>query len=501
MKSNKFSHNLRRPVLSKMNRSLKGIHSAIEMMQESIIKARPMVAHLRTNESVFEYLRPALTWRMRPDIFPYAELLRKHIVLEVQRLYGTRFAKMAHDQLEEGWVIETGAHLHVPRKYDKVGVTEGPQINQQYFQGQAFWAHANHRLGRKLNISLGTGKVPLDNINSGAYLDLPALKTPITLASKKKHPDSPQTLIPATSKEDILKKIEQIDMYRRQRILPQDQYEIGLFVLNNFLHIQSSFSDQVATTHALLMDRIFPVKQISLDSENIGIEFLANILEDSNSLIHKIFADPALREKFITAFADIFKGWRLGATPFYSVIQKDEGYRLVNYEGDLDPLVLAKGLRTKKVFPYIVMKFFAFMVEAGISPNGAWRQSMYCTETKEKAVVFLRELGYTERAEMVAAIPTHIAAASAIFGIHKFQGKYEVVDPISALLDPVTYDIKTKMDITGEQSLFIATPFLYEMLVGQPAPVSYEDLENQLQSAIFDADSPQVSFPYFVRYN
>lgn len=479
------------------------VQSDIEAMQESILKIRPMVRYLNKEESVFDYLNTALTWRMQSEVFPYAELLRKHIVLEVQRLYGTYLAGIANKQLEEGWAIETGAHLHVPRKYDKVGITQGPQINAAYFQGQVFWAYANQKLGRKLSISLSTGKVPLDNINSGAYLDLPALKAPITLASKKKHPDSPQTFIPATGKEDILKKIEQIDMLRRQRILPQEQYDFAFLILNNFLHIQSSFSDQVATTHALLMDRILPVKQITVDSEKIGIEFLANVLEDPNSLIHKIFADNALREKFISSFAGILKGWPLEANPFYRIIQKDEGYRLVNYDGDLDPLTIAKGLRTKTVFPSIIMKFFTFMVEAGISPNGAWTQAVYCTETRERAVVFLRELGYTERADAVAAIPTHIAAANACFGIREFQGNYELLDSISVLLNPFAYDLKSKLDISGNQALLLATPFLYEYLLKQPGPVSYNDLKDQVQSAVFENNTnlSEKTFPYIVSYS
>jgi hypothetical protein len=474
----------------------------LEFMQESILNARPMLAHLMTDKSVTEYLRPALEWRMRQELFPYAELLRKHIVLEVQRLYGNTLSRVVHDQLESGWVIETGAHLHVPRKYDKVGMTQGQQINAAYFQGQVFWAFANHSLGRKVSISLSTGKVPLDNINSGAYLDLPSLKTSITLASKKKHPDSPQSLIPATNKEEILKKMEQIHMLKRQKLLTQKEYEFALLVLNNFLHIQSSFADQVATTHAFLMDRILPVKQITLDSEKIGIEFLAHVLEDSNSLLHKIFVDAQLREKFITSFAGILKGWPLGANPFYTIVQKEEGYRLVGYEGSLEPLALAKGLRTKTIFPSVIMKFFAMMVEAGISPNGAWTQAVYCTQTKEKAVAFLRELGLTERADVVAQIPTHISAASACFGMHEFQGKYELMDAISVLLDPFAYDIKSKLAISGRQAFLLATPFLYEYLLKEAGPLSYADLKEQVPSAVFETESEgsQVSFPSLLRY-
>src|SRR5882724_8980571 len=139
----------------------------IQFMQQIIIEKRPMLAHLKTESSVLEYLQQALTMKMQKDIFPYAELLKKHIVLEIQRLYGNQFAKIANKQLEEGWAIETGAHLHIPRKFDKVGNVQGPQINQLYFQGQVLWAYANESLGRKLSISLSSGKVPLDNINSG----------------------------------------------------------------------------------------------------------------------------------------------------------------------------------------------------------------------------------------------------------------------------------------------------------------------------------------------
>lgn len=471
-------------------------------MQEKIIEERPLLAYLISDQSVNDYLNPALQWSLKEDKFPYAELLRKHIVLEIQRLYGNSYAKMANIQLKDGWAVETGAHLHIPRKYDKVGVTDGQQINAAYFQGQVFWAYANHNLGRKLSISLSTGKVPLDNINSGAYLDLPAFKTPVTLASKKKHPDSPQTMIPSTGKEDILKKIEQMEMLKRQRLLPQNQYEFAMLVLNNFLKIQSSFSDQVATTHALLMDRILPIKQITLDSEKIGIEFLANVLKDKNSLTYKIFADPHLREKFINSFVGILKGWPIGANPFFSIMQKDEGFRLVNYHGSLNPLVLAKGLKEKTIFPSVIMKFFVMMVEAGISPNGAFTQAVYCTQTKERAATFLREIGYIERAEAVELIPTHIAAVSACFGLHESNGKYELTDAISSMLDPIKYDFRNKLDISCNQSLLLATPFLYEYLVKKPAPLSYLELKDNLSFSIFkdDLDVSQLPFSYNVSY-
>ena len=478
------------------------IKTKISHMQEKVIKERPLLAYLISDQPVNDYLNSALQWSLQEDKFPYAELLRKHIGLDIQRLYGNYFAKIANLQLKEGWAVETGAHLHVPRKYDKVGVTQGQQINAAYFQGQVFWAYANHNLGRKLSISLSTGKVPLDNINSGAYLDLPALKAPVTLASKKKHPDSPQTMIPATGKEELLRKIEQIEMLKRQRLLPQNQYEFAMLVLNNFLKIQSSFSDQVATTHSLLMDKILPIKQITLDSEKIGIEFIANVLKDKNSLTHKIFADSYLREKFINSFVGILKGWPIGANPFFSILQKDEGFRLVNYHGSLDPLVLAKGLKEKKIFPSVIMKFFVMMVEAGISPNGAWTQAVYCTQTKERAATFLRDIGFNERAEAVELIPTHIAAVSACFGIHESNEKYELIDSISAMLDPIKYDLRNKLDISCRQALLLATPFLYEYLVRQPAPVSYAELKDELSFAIFNdnVEAPQLPFSYNVSY-
>lgn len=474
----------------------------IDFMQKNIIKERPMVRHLATEKSLIEFLRPALTWRMQGNIFPRAELLRSLIVSEIERLYGNYFAKKASKQLEEGWVIETGAHLHVPRKYDKAFTTEGPQINALLFQGQVLWAFANQKLGRKLSISLNSGRVPLDNTNSGAYLDLPAFKTLVTLASKKRHPDSPQTLIPATNEEEIHKKKEQMDMLKRQRLLPQNQYEVAMMVLDNFLAVQSSFSDQVATTHALMMDKILPIKQITLDSEIVGIYFLADLLEDTNSLIHKIFADSALREKFIASLADIRTGWPVGGSPFYRVSQKDEGFRLSRYEDSFDPFVLAEGLRQNTIFPTGVVKFFSMMVEAGICPSGGWTQAGYCTQIKEKATMFLDEIGYTERARVLRDMPTYIPVMSACWGLQKYQGKIELIDAISVLLNPLQFDLADKINISANQAFLVATPTLYEFILGKPPRLTYSDLKDELKFALFKPEEmiPHISFPYALRY-
>lgn len=456
------------------------IQTKIDLLSESVIKARPMLAKLLIDEPIIEYLRPALEWKMQDNIFPQANLLKQIIVAYIARLYDEATATIADDQLKHGWVIETGAHLHIPRRYNSALKKDEAQINPLLFQGQVMWALANQTLGNSISLSLNSGRVPLDNTNSGAYLDLPALKNPITLASKKKHPDSPQSLIPARSIEEINKKIEQIEMYRKQKVLPQEEYEIALQILNNFLKHQSSFSDQVATSHALLMNKILPITQITLDSEQIGLEFIISLLENNESLLHSIFSDSKLRTKFITDLGNIRTGWSNDYSPFYHIANKEEGYRLENYTGPLDPEMLVKGLREKTIHPTGVLKFFALMAEAGICPSGGWTQAGYCTDIRNKGAKFLKDIGFIEQGEALQKMPTYIAAVGPCWGLHKVNDRVELIDAITAILNPSIINMSAIKDMSSRQAFLIAAPTLYEFILEEYPSISYDDLYNYL---------------------
>lgn len=468
-------------------------NSAIESLLKSVIDARPMLEKLATDNPVIDYLRPALTWKKDATTFPNSTILKKIITTDIGRLYGDDTARIASEQLEHSWVIETGAHLHIPRRWNNAIKTDEAQINPLLFQGQVLWAYTNFILGNKLSISLNSGRVPLDNTNSGAYLDLPALKNPITLASKKYHPDSPQTLIPARNTQEITEKIELIEMYRKQKTLPENQYQIALEILNNFLKNQSSFSDQVATSHALVMNKVLPVSQITIDSEPIGLNFLIFLLEDKNSLIYSIFSDPSLRDKFISDLSNIRTGWSSHYSPFYSIVKKDEGYRLENYSGSLDPDTLLAGLKNKTIHPTGVMKFFALMAEAGICPSGGWTQSGYCTDIKDKGAKFLTEIGHYKKSEILKKIPTYVAAVGPCWALYENQNQIQLYDAITAILTPNSINMHKLSDITGNQALLIAAPTLYEFILEKKPPLSYNDLRDRLSFAFHIQDNKSIS--------
>ncbi len=462
--------------------------SKINQIVKTILEKRPKLVELATEESVLEYYRPALEWKQNEEVFPNTSKLSEVITADIKRLYGPELADQASEHLKESWVIETGAHLNIPRRFDKPSVEQKSRINSVLVQGQVLWAASGKALGRNMSISLNSGRVPADNTNSGAYLDLPALKAPITLVSRKKHPDSPQSLISARTVEDIEEKIRLLEMYRIQKLLPEDQYLMGMEVLQNFLKVRSSFADQVATTHAMLLNKVLPLNQITLDSEPIARDYFIKLLKDKSSLIYKIFSDKTLTEKFTKAFVNIRTGWVEGETPFYYVLTADEGYRLVNYRGDLDPKIIVKGLEDGTMFLKGVLKYFALMAEAGIVPVGGWTQAGYCTEIKTQAIKFLNELGYSDRAEVLEKMPTHIAAVAPCWGIHQEEnGDYLLLDPITMILNPSLINLTAIPTYTGNQVLLIGAPALYEFLKdNESLTADYKDFMELLSFSLVE---------------
>jgi len=467
---------LQNGVLELPQNHTKETSQSINTMLQNIIQKRPKLRKLIADKSILDYLRPALTWKQQENIFPHAKTLEMIITAHIEKLYGEDAAALASKQLKDSWVVETGAHLHIPRRYNNLAQTEGAQINSLLFQGQVLWALANQRLGNHLAIGMNSGRVPLDNTNSGAYLDLPSLKTPMTLASKKKHPDSPQTFISARTKEDIEQKLELLAMYKKQRMIQEQEYELGLEILTNFLVVQSSFSDQVATTHALMLNKLLPNRQITLDSEPVGAEFIIKLLKDPTSLTYSIFTDPYRKALFYQYLKSIQTGWAEHGSPFYQIIQKGEGYRLVDYSGDLSPETIIKGLEERTLWPTGVMKFFAEMVEGGLLSVGGWTQTGYCTDIKMQSVKLLHKFGYKERAEALHKMPTHIAAVGPCWGIDKINGKFQLLDAITTLLDTSIVNLSYITNLTATQTLLIAAPTLYEFLLREPPVINYKDL-------------------------
>ncbi|KKQ43055.1 MAG: hypothetical protein US60_C0008G0022 [Microgenomates group bacterium GW2011_GWC1_37_8] len=449
---------------------------------EAIYDKRPILRELANGRTTIEHFATAAQWNPKPGDFPNRGMLEEVILDETQRLYGTEVLRAISEHFSKSWTVETGAHAHIPRSFDRASKREGPQLNPLIFQGQVFWALTNRSIGSNINISLSSGRVPPDNLNSGSYIDLPSGRTAIKTVSTKKYSETPQVLIPSTGEEFIGQKVEQLNTLLGQGQISEEDYGLAKDILNNFRNHPDGFSDQVVTSHALVMNRVLRmsgIRQVTLDSERVASQFIGKVLAESNSsIVSRILSDPNLSKKFIKEFAGIDTGWQEGESPFYGISSKNGAGRLeANYSGSTKPDDLTEALASVRVLPKGVFKFFVFMTEAGVCPVGGMNQSGYCTEIRNRASKFLKEIGEAKRAEILSQMPTNTAVISPCWGINSQSQEPSLVDPMSAAVEPLTPEEISRIgSISSTDSLVIASPSLYTFLVGNKSPVGYAHL-------------------------
>ncbi|KKK72881.1 hypothetical protein LCGC14_2899430, partial [marine sediment metagenome] len=203
-----------------------GIGSKEEKLLSPIIEARPALEVLDTESSIAKIFGPALSWVPDLDIFTGAGLLRSLIVRQAIDIYGNSIGEMVEEQLLGGNTVETGAHLHIPRRFDRNGTPSGPQMNSLVTQGQVTWSSLNADRGNHLSISMSPGRVPLNNINSGAYIDLPSLSPKdIQRLLPSRYKNTPQLFVPPVTEEQIDQVRRRLETWLGQEIISKDEYE------------------------------------------------------------------------------------------------------------------------------------------------------------------------------------------------------------------------------------------------------------------------------------
>src|SRR3989344_7028964 len=231
-----------------------------------IVQARSVLVGLNTDGLVVDYLNKAQKWNPSHELFPQRGRLENILITETSRLYGPEVAGILKVGFNNTWAVETGAHLHLPKSYDR-RTDQGPSFNPLVFQGQIWWTVTTRNAGRSLNLSLNSGRVPLNNINSGSHLQYSIKEEiePIRLVPDKPYRETPQTLIPAITPENIAHKVEQITTLRDQRKITEEEFQLAMEILNNIKERSDCFSDQIVAGHALIMNKVV---------SNLGIEQL-----------------------------------------------------------------------------------------------------------------------------------------------------------------------------------------------------------------------------------
>jgi len=475
---------------------------------EDIFKVRPVLKELFTEIPVINHLMPGLSWNPDPNNFPKRKCLEEIIIMETERLYGFKLAQDVSGQLTESWCVETGAHLHIPRRFDRVTIQDSHDFTPIVSQGQIFVPILRKDFDHRLNISLNTGRVPPDNDNSGAFLDLPSLEKPLRLVPSR-FDETPQTLIPAISASDLQKKRQQLETFLGQKRITIDEFKLGCELLKNFENHPDSFSDQAATTHALVMDKTLTslgVKQITLDSEKIGVFFLRHLLKDKSSIIHEIFSNQNMLLSFINLFADISTGWSsaLLKTGLKNSVFKDSvlftrvdrsskepkttNLGLIKENGQLfigdkrefklllEPKAIEEALSAGVIMPTGVLKFFSFLTEAGLCMIGGMNQAGYSTLIKEKACELLTQIGLVERAKALLVVPTQLIVISPSWGIVGNEEEARPLDLMSVAINPLTREELLQISkINGRTALTLSSLALGQLFnIG--TKLSVEDL-------------------------
>ncbi|MBI4835640.1 MAG: hypothetical protein HY817_00095 [Candidatus Abawacabacteria bacterium] len=457
----------------------------LNQMLEAVFANKPVLRGLIHQETLGQYLDNALHWNVGEE-FAGKQAFLSRLGHEVARLYGDQTAAKVTAQMLTSFVLETGAHLHLPRRQDKVSKSTPYNVNAIIFQGQILWAAANAAKGHSVSISFSSSRVPVNNANSATYLDLPALEAPVRLVSDR-YKESPQYAVPGINEEARARLRGQLAKIKGR--LGNDHAEVQL--LESFLVIcdrhPDHLSDQAALMHSTWMNQVLSESEITpvtIDSESVAAQFLADMLADKSSVVGRIFADAALRQQFLVDMAGIPTGWEEGEIPFNQIDNSGKSARLQPYTGNLDPDLLAQKLRAREILPYGILKFFCLISDAGVCPIGGMMQSGYLTELRNRSEKFLQMLGEARRADKLATMPTDVAIVSPCWGIALAQKS--LLNGVDALNAGVSKsDLQRIIQLSGRESLAIAAPTLYAFMCGETPPLGYgSDLAALTPSAI-----------------
>ncbi|MDR3425109.1 MAG: hypothetical protein P4M13_08605 [Alphaproteobacteria bacterium] len=383
---------------------------------DNLLALRPTLRPLAEAQNLGQYLAPVLAWKFQPSLFPCAQLFLDLVQQEIDRCYGKNTAMQVAAQLKSNFTVETGVHVSLPRLYDRATVHSIPlnNVNTLTFQATLYSAAARLAVGQAFHISCSTGHISLSNINSGAYFQ-PDVEHCLRLQPNK-FDKTPQTYLPPLTEEGFHKIL-------RGKTLSADGQKRAELFRKNIQNHPDNFSRQIATTHAALYNEVLPqdIRQITFDFELVVPAYLIALLENPQSLTHRLFTTQGGRDFLRNEFNDVITAWKTDIPPF-DVLENRHGHLHVShapYLGSLSPKSLCEALEQKKILPKTALSFILFMLEAGLAPTGGMRQTHYATQIRDKLVGWLRrEYPDDPRIESLAVLPTDRAILTPLWGVN-----------------------------------------------------------------------------------
>lgn len=440
-------------------------------MINEILKHRPGLKNLLEANSMANYLQPVFIWN--PSVFPKRKLLQSILLRHITSLYSleSEDVSLLEKQLENSWCVQTGEHIWIPRARGgmKPKISDNglllPSHNPMIFQGSVLWAAMNYLQNHPFSILAGTGRIPINNPMSGSHIEISRNMELIRTVPEKWH-SSPQILVPAI-REDTLDLIRDVAT-KNQHFLASNSRGLFCSITEQPVRGNLFFVEQVALIHSLIMNKAMSIRQLTIESEKLAVEFIHSLLCDEKSLLCSIFSSSNLLHEFLKEFSNIPTGWDNAGSPLWIVDDSGKIPVLTEYHGSLDVSNIKQLLSDGLIYPKGVLKFFAFMVEGGLLPIGGMCQQKYCTEIRDRAVKFLRGIGEYKVANSLASMPTQVVTITPCWGIED-DGR------LTDVLDCIDYPVSTEqlrgiLLLDGERVLENASSVLYPFFTGKPKP-------------------------------
>ncbi len=444
-----------------LNLSKVPTHNEIEALLMLLKKANSHFIHLEKASSLKEYFEPALRWNPTDGEFPYRKWLQENIVKKILIIHGEEKAKLAHEQLNQAFTVETGSHLCLPRNLDRISNDTVPEenINTLVHQGTILSTALHSSENRRLHLSLNTGRIPPNNLTSAAYLQI-----------FKSHSKNDQ----GSDGNNFLRLVSNVWKNTPQVFIPSLTLKTGIEQIDVILNKNlDSFSKQISALHSYLYDQILKGTQsvqATLDYEELSWEMLIQLLEDHQSLTYKIFSNTSLLNQFMATLCHIKTGWTQGQAPF-DFLKEEHGRKTIAQNRDfefLGPQEWVIQLKNKQIIPKGVLQFFIFMVEGGLLPIGGMYQSLYCTEIRDRSIRFLLEIHETDRAEHLRGLPTFLMVISPAWGIQQEKEDFHLLtysDHFRRNVSLTQEDLRRICHLTGRDALLLGSfpllKFLY----------------------------------------
>lgn len=221
---------------------------------------------------------------------------------------------------------------------------------------------------------------------------------------------------------------------------------------------------------------------IYFEVETLVSEMLQRFhLKDSTSLMYKILIDPIYREKILTHFNNLPGAFSLekewGTYMFWGLDEKQhrvrlklDGNILTSFGGTitcaLNPEAISEALRTKKIYPSMMLCYLMVSLYYGMKCLGGFCQVHDLTVMKDAWSKLLTDLGHTDEAAAIVPVQTKELSGDGMVLSYMHTAKEEVVPAtgFDMLLDDGDTSFQHFLDLSKRVTIAeIMNPMLPEM--------------------------------------